>query len=49
MWRQCMRKAATTTGRQVQFVTERGQEKVNAQWQMYCLVHNMEKLRNTLH
>ncbi|MBU2972540.1 transposase [Pseudoalteromonas sp. C2R02] len=24
--------------------TLRGQEKVNAQWQMYCLVHNIEKL-----
>ena len=29
--------------------TLRGQEKVNAQWQMYCLVHNIEKLRNILH
>jgi hypothetical protein len=29
--------------------TPRGQEKVNAQWQMYCLVHNIEKLRNSLH
>ncbi len=98
VWQQCMRKEATITGRQVQFVidsfpfisygdkmktkidssegrrqyskrlgsiepifgnitvnkgmnkfTLRGQEKVNTQWQMYCLVHNMEKLRNTLH
>jgi hypothetical protein len=29
--------------------TLRGQEKVNSQWQMYCLVHNIEKLRNHLH
>ena len=29
--------------------TLRGQIKVNAQWQMYCLVHNIEKLRNSLH
>jgi transposase len=29
--------------------TLRGQEKVNAQWQMYCLVHNIEKLRTSLH
>jgi hypothetical protein len=29
--------------------TLRGQEKVNTQWQMYCLVHNIEKLRNNLH
>jgi transposase len=28
--------------------TLRGQEKVNAQWQLYCLVHNIEKLRNSL-
>lgn len=28
--------------------TLRGQDKVNAQWQMYCLVHNIEKLRNSL-
>jgi hypothetical protein len=97
--RQCMRKAPTITGRQVQFINDsstnvisysdkmkikidssagrrqyskrlgtiepvfgnitvnkgmnkftlRGQEKVNTQWQMYCLVHNIEKLRNTLH
>ena len=29
--------------------TLRGQEKVNTQWQLYCLVHNIEKLRNNLH
>ncbi|WP_417697865.1 IS1182 family transposase [Psychromonas sp.] len=29
--------------------TLRGQDKVNAQWKMYCLVHNIEKLRNSLH
>ena len=29
--------------------TLRGNDKVNAQWQMYCLVHNIEKLRNSLH
>jgi hypothetical protein len=29
--------------------TLRGQDKVNTQWQMYCLVHNIEKLRNSLH
>ena len=29
--------------------TLRGQGKVNAQWQMYCLVHNIEKLRHSLH
>ena len=29
--------------------TLRGQEKVNTQWQMYCLVHNIEKLRNSLY
>jgi hypothetical protein len=29
-------------------LTLRGKDKVNAQWQMYCLVHNIEKLRNSL-
>lgn len=29
--------------------TLRGQEKVNTQWQMYCLVHNIEKLKDKLH
>jgi hypothetical protein len=29
--------------------TLRGQEKVNTQWQLYCLVHNIEKLRSSLH
>jgi len=29
--------------------TLRGQEKVNTQWQMYCLVHNIEKFRNNMH
>lgn len=29
--------------------TLRGQGKVNAQWQMYCLVHNIEKLRMSIH
>ena len=29
--------------------TLRGQEKVNAQWQMFCLVHNIEKLRHSLY
>jgi len=28
--------------------TLRGQDKVNSQWKMYCLVHNIEKLRNSL-
>ena len=29
--------------------TLRGQMKVNTQWQLYCLVHNKEKLQNTMH
>jgi len=29
-------------------LTLRGKEKVNAQWQMYYLVHNIDKLRNVL-
>ena len=24
----------------------RGREKVNAQWHLYCMVHNIEKLAN---
>ena len=28
--------------------TLRGLDKVNAQWRMFCLVHNIEKLRNSL-
>jgi len=28
--------------------TLRGKEKVNTQWQMYCLVHNIEKLRHSI-
>jgi len=27
--------------------TLRGRTKVNAQWQLFCLVHNIEKLANT--
>ncbi|WP_247682690.1 transposase [Pseudoalteromonas sp. MMG013] len=30
-------------------LTLRGQTKVNAQWQLYCLVHNIEKLQNRIH
>jgi transposase len=29
--------------------TLRGKTKVNAQWQTYCLIHNIEKLRNYIH
>jgi len=38
-----------TVNKRMDRFTLRGQEKVNAQWQMYCLVHNIEKLRNVLH
>nr|WP_267864806.1 transposase [Shewanella woodyi] len=30
-------------------LTLRGKTKVNAQWQMYCLVHNIEKLQSRMH
>ncbi|AXT32819.1 transposase [Pseudoalteromonas tunicata] len=30
-------------------LTLRGQTKVNTQWQLYCLVHNIEKLQNRVH
>jgi len=29
--------------------TSQRQGKINTQWQMYCLVHNIEKLRNSLY
>jgi hypothetical protein len=29
--------------------TLRGQDKVTTQWKMFCLVHNVEKLRNSIH
>ncbi|MDP5148345.1 transposase [Shewanella sp. ULN5] len=30
-------------------LTLRGQVKVNAQWQLYCLIHNIEKLQHAMH
>ena len=38
-----------TVNKSMNQFTLRGQEKVNSQWQMYCLVHNIEKLRNSIH
>jgi hypothetical protein len=38
-----------TTNKGMNKLTLRGQTKVNAQWQMYCLVHNIEKLRSAMH
>jgi len=38
-----------TVNKSMNKFTLRGIEKVNAQWQLYCLVHNIEKLRNSLH
>ena len=37
------------TNKSMNRLTLRGQEKVNAQWQVFCLVHNIEKLRSSLH
>jgi hypothetical protein len=37
-----------TVNKSMNKFTLRGQEKVNSQWQMYCLVHNIEKLRDSL-
>ncbi|WAJ71940.1 transposase [Catenovulum adriaticum] len=39
--------ANITKNKGMDYFTLRGKTKVNAQWQMYCLVHNIEKLRNT--
>nr|WP_246072491.1 transposase [Catenovulum sediminis] len=41
--------ANITKNKGMNYFTLRGKTKVNAQWQMYCLVHNIEKLRNSLH
>jgi hypothetical protein len=38
-----------TTNKGMNKFTLRGQSKVNAQWQLYCLVHNIEKLRSSMH
>jgi len=38
-----------TTNKGMNKLTLRGQTKVNGQWQMYCLVHNIEKLRSAIH
>nr|WP_198673768.1 transposase [Algibacillus agarilyticus] len=40
--------ANITQNKGMDYFTLRGKTKVNAQWQMYCLVHNIEKLRNSL-
>ena len=37
-----------TTNKGMNKLTLRGQLKVNAQWQLYCLVHNIEKLQRTI-
>ncbi|GLR71233.1 hypothetical protein GCM10007852_21410 [Agaribacter marinus] len=31
--------------KKMDYFTSRGKTKVNAQWQMHCMVHNIEKLR----
>ncbi len=41
--------ANITTNKGMDKFTLRGQSKVNAQWQLYCLVHNIEKLRSSMH
>ena len=38
-----------TTNKGMNYFTLRGQKKVNTQWQMFCLIHNIEKLRHSLH
>jgi len=42
-------KSNITVNKGMNKLTLRGKDKVNTQWQMYCLVHNIEKLRNNLH
>lgn len=38
-----------TVNKQMNRFTLRGKEKVNAQWAMFSLLHNIEKLRNYIH
>lgn len=40
--------ANITINKKMNYFTLRGKNKVNAQWLMYCLVHNIEKLRQSL-
>jgi hypothetical protein len=35
-----------TTNRRLRRFSLRGQKKVQGQWQLFCLVHNIEKLQN---
>jgi phospholipid N-methyltransferase len=41
--------ANITVNKGINNFTLRGQDKVKTQRQMYCLVHNIEKLRNNPH
>ena len=38
--------ANITSNKRLKRFTLRGQRKVNGQWQLFCLVHNIEKLQN---
>ncbi|MEI6896494.1 MAG: transposase [Psychromonas sp.] len=38
-----------TVNKSMNKFTLRGIDKVNTQWKVYCFVHNIEKLRNSLH
>lgn len=40
--------ANITINKKMNYFTLRGQNEVNAQWLMYCLVHNIEKLKQSL-
>ena len=44
---QCLRTPGTTPVRNVAFF--RGRTKVDAQWKLYCLVHNIEKLAQAVY
>nr|WP_297353186.1 transposase [uncultured Caldimonas sp.] len=41
------RAARSTGGKRLTRFTLRGRDKVNAQWHLYCSVHNIEKLVGT--
>ena len=38
--------ANTGTNKRLKRFSLRGQKKVQGQWQLYCLIHNIEKLKN---
>lgn len=40
-------KKASAQPKEVKRLSHRGRDKVNTQWNLYCMVHNIEKLANS--